>query len=108
MISYERPLLDKISKNLAYPDDPLGAPLLSIYATPILNLLVEKVGKSSLGSLIPNLNGNPIIDETTAQKQFLIERSVKRPTSKSDLILSAPHFYVGTPLAKQPNEGCRS
>ena len=42
IICYDKSLLDKISKNLAYPNDSLGAPLLSIYATPIFDLLAKK------------------------------------------------------------------
>ncbi len=46
--------------------------------------------------------------ETNQQADKTIIRGTHRPESVSALIISGPNFFVGTPLYKQPNEGCRS
>lgn len=45
--------------------------------------------------------------ETNAQKDNTIRRDTQFPNSPQELILSGPHFFVGTPLNKTPREVCR-
>jgi hypothetical protein len=69
---------------------------------------MKKAEESALQKQWPELKGYPIIDETTDQKRGLITRTTQHPSTLSHLILSAPHFYVGSPFMKQPNDGCKS
>ena len=45
--------------------------------------------------------------ETNAQKDHTIRRDTQFPESPKNLILSGPHFFVGTPLNKTPRQVCR-
>lgn len=83
-------------------------PIPALYATPHLNLQKKRATFASLENIYPDLKGFPIVDETTSQKLGLIKRTTLWPDNPSELILSAPHIYVGTPYFKQPNEGCKS
>lgn len=44
--------------------------------------------------------------ETNAQKDGTIRRETRFPDSAGDLILSGPHFFVGTPVYKTPRKEC--
>jgi N-6 DNA Methylase len=46
-------------------------------------------------------------NEVNAQKDNTIRRDTQFPNSPEELILSGPHFFVGTPLNKTPREVCR-
>ncbi len=45
--------------------------------------------------------------ETNQRADGTIVRRTHRPRAVSELIVSGPNFFVGNPLYKQPNEGCR-
>ena len=45
-------------------------------------------------------------DETARQNDRTIQRKTSQPKTIDSLILSGPHFHVGTPFNKTPNEGC--
>jgi hypothetical protein len=45
-------------------------------------------------------------NETNAQTDGTIRRETRFPKAPSEWILQGPHFYVGTPFNKIPNEGC--
>jgi hypothetical protein len=45
-------------------------------------------------------------NETNAQADGTIQRKTVYPKDANEWIVSGPHFYVGTPLNKTPNEGC--
>lgn len=44
--------------------------------------------------------------ETNAQKEHTIRRDTQFPQSPQELILSGPHFFVGTPFNKTPRAIC--
>ncbi|MFZ9754323.1 MAG: Eco57I restriction-modification methylase domain-containing protein, partial [Cyanobium sp.] len=44
--------------------------------------------------------------ETNAQKEGIIRRETKFPMDPEELILSGPHFFVGSPLQKTPRAIC--
>ncbi len=44
--------------------------------------------------------------ETNSQKDGTIKRETKFPENEESWILSGPHFYVGNPFYKTPNEIC--
>jgi hypothetical protein len=46
-------------------------------------------------------------DETGRQRDGTIRRNVRFPDGPGEWVVSGPHFYVGTPFNKTPNEGCR-
>ncbi|MCX4429582.1 Eco57I restriction-modification methylase domain-containing protein [Streptomyces mirabilis] len=48
------------------------------------------------------------LQEDKASLSGLAERRTEIPRTWADAILQGPHFSVGTPFNKQPNEGCRS
>jgi len=45
-------------------------------------------------------------NETNAQRDGTIRRETRFPDRPSELILSGPHFFVGTPLYKTPRRKC--
>ncbi len=44
--------------------------------------------------------------ETNQQKDGTIVRETRVPARAEEWVVSGPHFYVGTPFNKNPNEGC--
>src|SRR5690606_38007423 len=46
-------------------------------------------------------------NQTNQQKDGTIREDIRFPKAISEWIASGPHFYVGTPFNKTPNEGCR-
>jgi hypothetical protein len=47
-------------------------------------------------------------NETNAQDDGTIRRETRFPKDPSEWILQGPHFYVGTPIYKTPNEVCET
>ena len=45
-------------------------------------------------------------NETNQMKDGTIKRDTKFPKTISDWVVSGPHFFVGNPFSKTPNEGC--
>lgn len=45
--------------------------------------------------------------ETNQQKDGTIKRETRYPEVASEWVVSGPHFYVGTPFNKTPNDPCR-
>jgi len=45
--------------------------------------------------------------ETNQQKDGTIRRETRFPKNASQWVVSGPHFYVGTPFNKTPNDPCR-
>ncbi|MGL4498217.1 MAG: Eco57I restriction-modification methylase domain-containing protein, partial [Planktothrix sp.] len=61
-----------------------------------------------LGNLQGEYYATVMFDETNAvKKDHTIRRDTQFPESTQELILSGPHFFVGTPLNKTPREVCR-
>lgn len=47
-------------------------------------------------------------DEDKAKRDGILSRETRTPRSWEEVVLQGPHFTVATPLAKQPNENCKS
>ena len=47
-------------------------------------------------------------DETNAQKEGTIRRDTRFASSAREWIVSGPHFFVGNPFFKTPNENCKN
>jgi hypothetical protein len=60
-----------------------------------------------LGDLKGQYFSTEMWHETNAQKDGTIRRETKFPEDSSELILSGPHFFVGTPLNKSPRAVCK-
>ena len=52
--------------------------------------------------------GTVMFDETYSQRDGILKRDTRYPENIGELVLSGPHFYVATPLYKNPNEGCKT
>lgn len=61
-----------------------------------------------LGDIEDQYYSTVMFDETYAQRDGTIRRETRYPKDAHEWILSGPHFHVGTPLNKTPNEGCSS
>jgi hypothetical protein len=72
--------------------------------------LLAKLAKHSrkLADVGENAAGTKMWNETLAQKDGTLRRETRLPKNVGEWILSGPHFYVGTPFNKTPNEGCSS
>lgn len=70
----------------------------------ILSVLASQT--SRLGDL--GYRWSSLWHEKGAKQAGLIEWRSERPGSWSDSVLQGPHFTGGTPLSKEPNDGCRN
>ena len=89
-----RDLLDR-------PDEPLDeTPLVHVITTAELAAM-RKLAKfgTRLGPCDRITDG---LNQTTAQENGLIREELSAPGDWSEVVLQGPHFFVATPLAKQP------
>jgi hypothetical protein len=88
---------------------PLEARLAVIHSKEIVSVL-EHFAKQpiKLGSIQTHFYTTGLWHETGAQKDGTIRREVRYPIHINELILSGPHFYIATPLNKNPNENCKT
>jgi hypothetical protein len=61
---------------------------------------------SKLGDLEGKFFATQHWNETNAQHDGTIRRETRYPKDLNEWIVSGPHFYVGTPFNKTPNESC--
>jgi hypothetical protein len=59
-----------------------------------------------LGNLEGHYFATDMWDETRSQKAGTIRRDTRPPKDVNEWVISGPHFYVGTPLNKTPNDNC--
>jgi hypothetical protein len=74
-----------------------------------LQSVLEKfgAGQNRLGDLASNeIYATQHWNETNAQQDGTIRRNTSFPAEPTDLVLSGPHFYVGSPLYKSPRTIC--
>ncbi|RHW21390.1 class I SAM-dependent DNA methyltransferase [Pseudomonas jilinensis] len=86
---------------------PLEARLPAIHSKQLLEVM-GKFAKCSvrLGDLQGQYFATIMFDETAAQKDGTTQRKTLFPKSSGQLILSGPHFFVGSPLYKTPRTVC--
>ena len=86
---------------------PLQARLPVVHSKEIVSVL-RRIAEQSrkLGDLDGRYFFTQHWNETNAQKDGTIRRTSRYPMEVSEWILQGPHFYVGNPLSKTPNEGC--
>jgi hypothetical protein len=93
--------------------DPEGTPAvearLPAVHTQNLGSVLEKFASQErrLSDLQKEYHTTQHWNEVNAQKDNTIQRDTQFPESPQELILSGPHFFVGTPLNKTPREVCR-
>jgi hypothetical protein len=93
--------------------DPPGTPAVEarlpvVHSQEILSVL-RKLARAprTLGDLDGEYFSTVCFDETYAQRDGTIRRETTVPASPAEWVVSGPHFYVGNPFNKSPNENCR-
>lgn len=93
--------------------DPPGTPsrearLPVVHSVEILEVLrrFAEVPRT-LGSLSGQYYCTEHFHETNQQKDGTIRRDTRFPENAGEWVVSGPHFYVGNPFNKTPNENCR-
>ena len=86
---------------------PLEARLPAIHSVQTMDVL-EKVAKfpTRLADLGEDYFATEMWHETNAQEEGIIEWNTHFPDNADELVVSGPHFYVGTPIKKTPQEVC--
>ncbi len=88
---------------------PLQARLPVVHSGEIVAVLEKFADQPRrLGDLEGEYFSTVMFDETYAQRDGTIRRETRQPRDAGEWILSGPHFFVGTPFNKTPNEGCKS
>lgn len=92
--------------------DPEGTPanearLPSLHSQQLISVLEKfTTQEKRLGNYENEYFALEMWHETNAQKDNTIRRDTQFPNSPQELILSGPHFFVGTPLNKTPRAIC--
>ncbi len=84
------------------------AQLPEIHSQPILRILRKIKDAERLGSLRDQVHSSQMWDETYSQRDGVLRRDTQFVNSARNWILSGPHFFVGNPFFKTPNEGCKT
>ena len=83
------------------------ARLPSLHSQQLISVLEKFAAQEKrLGNLKGEYLALEMWHETNAQKEHTIRRNTQFPNSPQELILSGPHFFVGTPLSKTPRAIC--
>lgn len=93
--------------------DPPGTPVTEarlpvVHSQEILEVLRRFAeAPRRLGDLEGEYYCTEHFHETNQQNDGTIRRETRVPRSARQWVVSGPHFYVGTPFNKTPNEGCK-
>jgi hypothetical protein len=80
-----------------------------VHSHVLVNVLQKlNKNKNKLGKIRDNVNISYMFTEGTSQRQGLINSESVRPQDINELVYLGPHFYVGNPLFKEPNENCKN
>jgi type I restriction-modification system DNA methylase subunit len=83
------------------------ARLPTLHSQYLVNVLRKfSIQEQRLGNLEGSYLALEMWHETNTQKDRTIRRDTQFPKSVTDLILSGPHFYVGSPVYKTPRAIC--
>ncbi len=87
---------------------PREARLPVVHSAEILEVLRRFAETpATLGSQEDTWFSTVCFDETGRVKDGTIARETRFPAHAGEWVVSGPHFYVGTPFNKTPNEGCK-
>ena len=98
-----------VTRNIFDPNSEIDeSVLINFHSSSQLDIL-EILSKHTvtLDSIAKMVHGTTMLGETDNVTNGNIERDPVFVEDK-DFILAAPHYYVGTPYFKTPNEGCSS
>lgn len=92
------------------PDIPLAEARLPIVHSATLLEILRKFAAAPrrMLDLADDYTVSEHFHETYQQQDGTIRRATRRPDDLAQWIVSGPHYYVATPLARDPNEACRS
>ncbi|MBC8550620.1 MAG: N-6 DNA methylase [Candidatus Brocadiales bacterium] len=108
LVRYNNKSINIFEKTFYRSGNPNGNPITLLYTEQFLQI-IEKISKlPSLSSKVKTSHARAIFDENSSIKSGLLQKQTVIPKKLENFIISAPHFYVGYPLFKQPNENCRS
>ena len=90
------------------PGTPAWEARLPVLMSEQLVTVLEKFSSQPrhLGDLKNHYYATEMWHEVNQQKDSTIRRETRQPKDASEWILQGPHFYVGTPFNKTPNENC--
>ncbi|HEX8702887.1 MAG TPA: hypothetical protein VF815_28890 [Myxococcaceae bacterium] len=86
----------------------IEARLPALHARTMVPTLRRFADAPRLGSSGIAFLASDMLHEARAVRDKLIRRETRFPQSTSELVLSGPHFFVGTPLYKTPRRECRN
>lgn len=88
---------------------PEQARLPAVHSRELMSVL-DKFAKvpRRLGDFEGDYYTTVCFDETYSQRDGTVRRQTGFAGSKSDFVLSGPHFYVGNPLSKTPKRVCET
>ncbi len=86
---------------------PLEARLAVVHSREILRVLERFADAPKLGPNGDRWQTTREWNEGDRTADGTIRRETVRPDRLEDVVFQGPHFYVGTPFNKEPNEGCR-
>jgi hypothetical protein len=108
IIEMDENRLDMLSLLYDEPGTPSGQTRLPhLHSEEIVHVLEKMASQATkLSHYKQDYYSTMFFDETQAQKDGTIRRSTVFPSGPGEWVVSGPHFFVGTPLAKTPNENC--
>lgn len=110
IIKYNKELLKIINKLYESSEVEIDqTKLLNIHSQEIITVLQRLSNTDKkLSSFKDDVFYTVMFDETNAQKDEQIIRKTNIPKNIESLVYSGPHFFVGNPLNKTPNEACKN
>jgi hypothetical protein len=86
---------------------PDEARLPSLHSTQLLSTLKRfSMSEVNVQDIADNYFATQHWNETNAQEDGTIKRNNNFPKDPKKFVISGPHFFVGNPIFKTPNEGC--
>jgi hypothetical protein len=108
LITVNRDRLDLFARLYDEAGTPADQARLAIVHSEEIVRVLEKFAAQprKLGDLEGEFFATQYWNETNAKADGTISRETRYPKDVNEWIMSGPHFYVGTPFNKTPNEGC--
>ena len=107
-IEFDRDVLDNFAKLYDEPGTPpLKARLPALHARTLLQVLWKFAAHPKrLGNLKGEFYVTAQWHETMSQRDGTIHRETRFPNASTELVVSGPHFSVGTPFSRTPRRTC--
>ena len=85
-----------------------AARLPTLYTRQFLSPILERLTNVAMSFGDTEFGTSRCWDESNAQREGIIVRKVAFPESATEVVYSAPFFFVGNPLNKSPRINCKS